>query len=48
MRVLTSGSPGFIGTALVCHLESTGHDVIRLARSSSGVNESSVFWDSEH
>ena len=47
MRVLISGSSGFIGSALVSHLESTGHDVKRLARSRSGVNESSVFWDPE-
>ena len=47
MRVLISGSSGFIGSALVSHLESTGHDVTRLARSRSGVNESSVFWDPE-
>ena len=47
MRVLISGSSGFIGTALVSHLESTGDDVTRLARSRSGVKESSVFWDPE-
>ena len=36
MRVLVSGSRGFIGTQLISHLEAGGHDVVRLVRPSSG------------
>ena len=32
MRVLVAGSSGLIGTALVAHLRSAGHDVVRLVR----------------
>lgn len=32
MRVLVAGSSGLIGTALVAHLRSVGHDVLRLVR----------------
>lgn len=32
MRVLVAGSSGLIGTALVAHLRSAGHDVLRLVR----------------
>ena len=32
MRVLVAGSSGLIGTALVAHLRSGGHDVLRLVR----------------
>ena len=32
MRVLVAGSSGLIGSALVAHLRSAGHDVLRLVR----------------
>lgn len=32
MRVLVAGSSGLIGTALVAHLRSSGHEVLRLVR----------------
>lgn len=45
MRVLISGSSGFIGSALVSHLTSTGHSVTRLVRSASNAEDGSVTWD---
>ena len=47
MRVLISGSSGFIGSALVTHLRSAGHSVIRLVRSASDAEDGSVNWDPE-
>lgn len=47
MRVLISGSSGFIGSALVAHLRSAGHSVIRLVRPASNAEDSSVSWDPE-
>ena len=36
MSVLVSGSTGFIGSSLVPHLVSVGHDVTRLVRRDLG------------
>ena len=43
MRIIVSGASGLIGSALVPHLASRGHEVIRLVRRSAGTGESQ--WD---
>lgn len=43
MRVAITGSSGLLGTALCRSLESDGHDVLRVVRSSSGPG--AVRWD---
>src|SRR5947208_3594569 len=45
MRILVSGSTGFIGSALVPHLTTAGHEVVPLVRSGSAPH--SVHWDPE-
>lgn len=45
MRILVSGSTGFIGSALVRHLESERHTVVPLIRRKSSA--SGVFWNPE-
>ena len=45
MRVLISGSTGFIGTALVKRLLELGHEPVRLVRSTSPDDVPSVRWD---
>jgi uncharacterized protein (TIGR01777 family) len=51
MRILVSGSTGFLGTALVETLEGQGHSIARLVRpgtsqkSAAGVRTESVSWD---
>lgn len=45
MRVLISGSTGFIGTALVARLREIGHEPVRLVRSSDPGDVASVRWD---
>ena len=45
MKVLVSGSTGFIGSSLVPHLVSEGHDVTRLVRRDLGSAEPEVHWD---
>lgn len=44
MRVLVSGSAGFIGSALVPSLKSAGHEVVRLVRAKRGA-EGEIAWD---
>ncbi|MGD9530313.1 TIGR01777 family oxidoreductase [Pseudonocardia sp.] len=44
MRVLVAGSSGLIGTALVAHLRSAGHDVLRLVRRPSAAPDERR-WD---
>jgi uncharacterized protein (TIGR01777 family) len=43
MRIVVSGASGLIGSALIPHLTSRGHDVVRLVRRQSGPGESQ--WD---
>lgn len=43
MRIIVSGASGLIGSALVPHLASQGHEVTRLVRRSAGAGESQ--WD---
>ncbi len=45
MKILVSGSNGFIGSALVPFLSSNGHDVRRLVRSSGRAPEGQPIWD---
>jgi uncharacterized protein len=51
MRVLVSGSTGFLGTALVDVLEGEGHTIVRLVRRETGqrdprsAREETVRWD---
>ena len=51
MRILISGSTGFVGTALVASLQEQGHSIARLARpgtaqkSAVGSTAQSVLWD---
>jgi uncharacterized protein (TIGR01777 family) len=47
MRVLVTGSTGFIGGALVPYLRENGHTVVRLARPTSSVTEQVARWDPE-
>lgn len=47
MRVLVTGSSGFIGTALSARLESEGHDVVRLVRREPRPGTGEARWDPE-
>jgi uncharacterized protein len=44
MRIAVTGASGLIGGALVPHLRSQGHEVLRLVRRPSGVSDE-VVWD---
>ena len=44
MRIAVTGASGLIGGALVPHLRSQGHEVLRLVRRPSGANDE-VTWD---
>ncbi|HUT23411.1 MAG TPA: NAD-dependent epimerase/dehydratase family protein, partial [Sumerlaeia bacterium] len=45
VRVLVSGSSGFIGSALVPFLQERGHRVTRLVRRPAPVGEDEAVWD---
>lgn len=45
MKVLVSGSTGFIGSALVRRLAADGHEAVRLVRSASGRPGPETVWD---
>ncbi len=44
MRVLVSGSSGFIGSRLVARLRAAGHDVVRLVRTAPAAGEPAILW----
>lgn len=48
MRILVSGSRGFIGSALVELLSGEGHEVLRLVRKSSFKENGDFVWDPVH
>jgi uncharacterized protein (TIGR01777 family) len=43
MRTLIAGASGFVGSAVMAHLERQGHEIVRLVRRAPGVDE--VHWD---
>jgi hypothetical protein len=48
MKILVSGSTGFVGSALLPFLRAAGHEVVRLTRAGPGgtaAGEASVSWD---
>jgi len=45
MKVLVTGSSGFIGSAVVRALRQSGHRVVRLVRSRPAAGSSDGFWD---
>lgn len=45
MKILLSGSTGFIGSELVAFLKSKGHAVVRLVRAKSGSGDEEVLWN---
>ncbi len=45
MKVLITGSSGFIGSALVESFEQQGHQVAKLVRDHDLLNDNSAFWD---
>lgn len=47
LRIIVSGSNGFIGSALVSLLQSNGLRISRLVRAQSQLNGDSVYWDPE-
>lgn len=48
LRILLSGSSGFIGKTLKTFLQLAGHEVIRLVRSPEDLREDSIFWEPSH
>lgn len=47
MRIVISGSTGFIGSALVRSLKADGHQVVRLVRGAVAPGSDDVAWDPE-
>ena len=45
MRIAVAGASGLIGTALVSHLESAGHQVVRLVRNQAARGEDARYWN---
>ena len=45
MRILITGSSGFIGSHLIPYLQSQGNEIVRLVRSKNKIAGSSEFWD---
>lgn len=47
MKIAVTGSTGLVGSALVAHLESSGHVVKRIVRRRDSADSDSVYWDPE-
>lgn len=47
MKIAVTGSSGLVGSALVTHLESSGHVVKRIVRRRDSADSDSVYWDPE-
>lgn len=45
MKILISGSHGFIGTAVFDHLQKQGHELLRLIRPTQVARSDEVFWE---
>lgn len=45
MRVAVAGASGLIGSALVSHLRSSGHEVVRLVRNQQSSAEDTRYWN---
>jgi len=45
MKILISGSSGFLGAGLIPHLESAGHRIFRLVRRSDEKSDTEILWD---
>jgi uncharacterized protein len=45
MKIVVAGPTGFIGSALVAHLATVGHRVVRLVRRGADVSRGDVTWD---
>ena len=45
MRVAVAGASGLIGRALVSHLQSSGHQVVRLVRSEEARADDTRYWN---
>ena len=45
VRIAVAGASGLIGSALVSHLRSSGHEVVRLVRSQQSRAEDSRYWN---
>lgn len=47
MNILISGSSGFVGKYLTKFLEEKGHNIFKLVRKASEVNNKNIFWNIE-
>lgn len=45
MRIAVAGASGLIGTALVSHLRSSGHEVVRIVRNQQARAEDARYWN---
>ena len=45
MKILISGSHGFIGSAVSAHLQKQGHELLRLIRPTQIAHSDEIFWE---
>lgn len=48
LRILISGSSGFIGSRLKVFLQLAGHEIVRLVRRREELAEDAIYWDPTH
>ena len=48
IRIVVTGSRGFVGSALVPQLRQAGHDVLRLVRPNTTTGDGVATWDPDH